>query len=51
MIWLTCPELKRRISALEDAGWVEKLEARLAEDGGAMQAMQAAHTGNPAAQD
>mmetsp|Transcript_60695 Transcript_60695/g.137214 ORF Transcript_60695/g.137214 Transcript_60695/m.137214 type:complete len:289 (-) Transcript_60695:183-1049(-) len=44
MIWLTCPELKRRISALEDAGWVEKLEARLAEDGGAMQAMQAAHT-------
>ena len=29
--WLTCPALKARVSALEDARWVEKIEKRLAE--------------------
>jgi len=30
MFWMTCPLLKARVSALEDDGWVAKLEARLA---------------------
>jgi hypothetical protein len=29
IFWMTCPELKSRISKLEDDGWILKLEKRL----------------------
>jgi hypothetical protein len=32
MYWLCCPTLKVRISALEDAGWIKKLQERLLTD-------------------
>lgn len=30
--WLVCPDAKRRVSHLEAAGWIGRLEARVAED-------------------
>lgn len=32
LFWLTCPFLSEEVSRLESAGWVRRLEARLAED-------------------
>lgn len=32
VIWLTCPELHTKISKLEDAGWISKLQTKLNEN-------------------
>ena len=32
LFWLTCPFLVEEVARLESAGWVKRLEARLAED-------------------
>ncbi|HEC63587.1 MAG TPA: DUF501 domain-containing protein [Candidatus Acetothermia bacterium] len=32
LFWLTCPYLVEEVARLESAGWVKRLEARLAED-------------------
>ena len=29
VLWLCCPEMQARVSALEDAGWVQKFQKRL----------------------
>ena len=43
LFWLTCPHLLREVSQLEAAGWVGRLEDRLAEDESLRQSMSNAH--------
>jgi len=43
LYWLTCPYLSKEIDHLEAAGWVKRLEARLAQDEALQSQLSAAH--------
>jgi len=43
LYWLTCPFLSKEIGHLEAAGWVKRLEARMAEEDDLRIAMHEAH--------
>jgi uncharacterized protein len=43
LYWLTCPLLSREIDGLEAAGWVKRLESRIASEEDLRSAMQVAH--------
>ena len=43
VIWMTCPELHKRISKLEDAGWISKLQTKLQDSNEYKDKMISAH--------
>jgi hypothetical protein len=43
LFWLTCPHLTGEVGRLEADGWIDRLERRMAEDGGLRAAMERAH--------